>query len=86
MERRFRDNRGILLESKRMLLLCKLFCLHENTIKVVMPSNSFKSFVNIANILNSGIRFSGKQYIKYTVKGFRDEHTYCTVHRDFVKI
>lgn len=33
LERRFRDNRGILLESWRMLLLCKLFCLNENTLK-----------------------------------------------------
>lgn len=33
LERRFRDNRGLLLESRRMLLLYKQFCLHENTIQ-----------------------------------------------------
>lgn len=38
LERRFTDDKGILLESKRMLRLCKPFCLHENN-KAVMPSN-----------------------------------------------
>ena len=57
---------GILLESKRMLLLCKLFCLHENTVNEVVPSNYWNELMKV-HIISSKRSLCVKQQITWSL-------------------